>query len=66
MKCNLHFAAFWTKIGKSIQHMSQLVGREVLGIMVASVDCLAVYQGQLRSKQTNKQADKKQANHIPS
>lgn len=41
---HLHFASLGSNVGKGVQDMGQLVGGEVLGVMVASVDRLVVHR----------------------
>lgn len=36
----IHFSAIWTDVGKGVQHVSELVGREVLRVVVPAVDGL--------------------------
>lgn len=39
---HLHFAAIRTDIGKGVENVSKFLGWQVLGVVVATVDCLLV------------------------
>ena len=36
--CQIHFPLFRTNVGKSVQHVGKLVDRNILGLMVASIN----------------------------
>jgi hypothetical protein len=52
-----HFATFWTHIGKRVEDMSQFVSREILGVVVASINGL--YQNISQSTTSSKHGEEK-------